>query len=134
MSHDHQSAIMFEFDDNRSADLARDMLEELGYDPVMHNGYQMHIHVDGNDLTSALEIVQSHGGRLLEQSAIREEAITSSAYAMDGITIPAHVVNEDWIAEEERGAHNVDSALEERGHEFLPDSENYNHFSGDVHT
>ncbi|REK75217.1 hypothetical protein DX130_13470 [Paenibacillus paeoniae] len=127
------SAILFDFSDNRSAELARDMLQELGYDPVMHSDFRMHIHVDGSDLTSALEITQSHGGQLVEQAAIEEEAITNTAYALDSITIPAHVVNEDLIHEEEAGPHNRDSvSINEE--EFLPDSEAYNHFSGDVHT
>ncbi|WP_259391474.1 hypothetical protein [Paenibacillus sp. 1011MAR3C5] len=132
MSQQH-SAILFDFSDNRSAELARDMLQELGYDPVMHNDHRMHIHVDGSDLTSALEIAQSHGGQLVEQAAIEEEAVTNTAYALDGITIPAHVVNEDWIHEEETGLHNRDSASI-KAEEFLPDSETYNHFSGDIHT
>lgn len=127
------SAIMFDFSDNRSAELARDMLQELGYDPVMHNGSRMHIHVEGSDLTSALEIAQSHGGQLVEQAAIEEETITNTAYALNGITIPAHVVNEDWIHEEEGELRNRDSAvIDEDG--WLPDRGDYNHFSGDVHT
>ncbi|RJX40367.1 hypothetical protein D3P09_08530 [Paenibacillus pinisoli] len=132
LSQEH-SAILFDFSDNQSAELARDTLQELGYDPVMHSDRRMHIHVDGNDLTSALEIAQSLGGQLVEQAAIEEEAITNTAYALDGITIPAHVVNEDWIHEEEDGLHNRDSGAVSQ-EEFLPDSESYNHFSGDVHT
>ncbi|MCR2806106.1 hypothetical protein [Paenibacillus soyae] len=129
------SAIMFDFSDNRSADLARSMLQELGYDPVMHSDTRMHIHVDGGDLTSALEIAQSHGGQLVEQSAIRNEAITNTAYALDGITIPAHVVNEDWVAQEDQQEyHNHDGAGKYGEDEFRPDPEHYNHFSGDVHT
>lgn len=128
------SAIMFDFSDNRSADLARSMLQELGYDPVMHGDTRMHIHVDGGDLTSALEIAQSHGGQLVEQSAIRNEAITNTAYALDGITIPAHVVNEDWVDEEGQELHNHDGAGKYGEDEFRPDAEQYNHFSGDVHT
>ncbi|WP_240647415.1 hypothetical protein [Paenibacillus nanensis] len=127
---------MFDFSDNRSAELARNLLQELGYDPVMHNDTRMHIHVDGNDLTSALEIAQSHGGQLVEQSAIKDEAITNTAYALDGITIPAHVVNEDWVDEEERQQqmHNHDGAGKYGEDEFRPDPEEYNHFIGDVHT
>ncbi|MFD0589868.1 hypothetical protein ACFQZE_17955 [Paenibacillus sp. GCM10027627] len=132
----HHSAIMFEFLDNRSTDLARDMLQELGYDPVMHNDNLLHIHVDRNDLTSALEIAQSHGGRLIEQSQIAEEAITNSAYALQAITIPAHVVNEDWIDKEERQEQQVlnnDTVEAAEGERWIPGQEEYNHFSGDVH-
>lgn len=115
------SAIMFDFSDNRSAELARDLLQELNYDPVMHSGTRLHIHVDGSDLTSALEIAQSHGGRLVEQATIEEDTLTNTAYALHAISIPAHVVNEDWVDAEER------ERLE-------PDARGYNHFSGEVHT
>ncbi|WP_240941894.1 hypothetical protein [Paenibacillus sp. HB172176] len=131
------SAILFEFVDERSAKLANDMLQELGYESVMHSSTRMHIHVEGCDLTSALEIALSHGGQLVEQASIAMNAIANSAYAMDAITIPAHVVNEDWIDQEEEAEaadlHNRDDDAEYES-EFLPDSETYNHFSGDVHT
>lgn len=125
------AAIMFDFSDNRSAELAREMLQELGYDPVVHNETRMHIHVDGVDLTSALEIAQSHGGQLVEQSEILTSSLTDTSYALDAITIPAHLVNEDWAGEE--GYHNHDAAAAISSEEFLPDPEEYNHFSGDVH-
>ncbi|MDQ6421189.1 hypothetical protein RB620_17330 [Paenibacillus sp. LHD-117] len=125
------SAIMFDFSDGSSAAMARDMLQELGYDPVMHNESRMHIHVDGGDLTSALEIAQAHGGQLVEQAHIAEESITNTAYALNAITIPAHVVNEDWIASED--AANRDSDDTYVNEEFLPDAGEYNHFSGDIH-
>ncbi|MDF2835566.1 MAG: hypothetical protein K0Q63_1206 [Paenibacillus sp.] len=112
--------------------MARELLQELGYDPVMHGESRMHIHVDGADLTSALEIAQAHGGQLVEQADIAEEAVTNTAYALDAITIPAHVVNEDWIDAE--GAHNRDDDASYANEEFLPDAGDYNHFSGDVHT
>ncbi|MCU6712221.1 hypothetical protein M6D81_26320 [Paenibacillus sp. J5C_2022] len=126
----HQAAIMFDFSEGNSARMAYDMLNELGYDPVMHDETRLHIHVEGNDLTSALEIAQSHGGRLVEQRNMSEEDITSSAYELESIAIPAHVVNEDLIQAEESG--NLENTAEGGG-EFLPDSESYNHFPGDVH-
>lgn len=131
MSHTHPSAIMFDFSESGSAEMARQLLLELGYDPVMHNATRMHIHVEGGDLTSALEIAQAHGGQLVEQSDIAEEAITNSAYSLDAITIPAHVVNEDWIEAED--AHNRDDAAAMAEDEFVPDAGDYNHFSGDIH-
>jgi hypothetical protein len=127
----HLSAIMFDFSDSSSAAMARELLLELGYDPVMHHERRMHIHVEGGDLTSALEIAQAHGGQLVEQAHIAEEAVTSSAYALDAITIPAHVVNEDWIDAE--GARNRDEDGVTTSEELLPDDGTYNHFSGDVH-
>lgn len=116
----NESAILFQFSDGKSAVLACDMLQELGYTPVLHRNNLVHIHIEGKDIASALEIAQAYGGRLAGQSEIEEEKMTNSAYAMDAITIPAHVVNEDIIAAEENET-------------FMPDPGNYDYFSGDVH-
>lgn len=127
------SAILFDFADPFSAALARDTLQELGYEPLMHEGNRLHIHVDGSDLTSALEIAMSHGGQLVEQAAIQNGSVTDSAYSLNAITIPAHIVNEDWVeAEEAAGLHNRDDDAD-TSNEFLPDPGDYGHFSGDVH-
>lgn len=130
------SAIMFDFADDKSALSACDTLQELGYEPMMHEGNRVHIHVEGSDLTSALEIAQAHGGELVEQSTITSGAITNTAYSLDAITIPAHIVNEDWNVDyaqteldEGLENHNDDS---DRGNEFLPDAGTYDYFSGDV--
>ena len=45
--------------------------------------------------------------------------MTNDAYNLDMIQIPAHVVNEDFIAAEEA---------------FDPDDGSYGYFSGEVHT
>jgi hypothetical protein len=133
-----QSAILFEFSDARSAALASDTLEELGYAPVLHDNNRIHIHIEGSDLTSALEIAQANGGKLVEQSHIAEWAVTSSAYALDAVTIPAHVVNEDWVDSYATGGQEEADLLRNRDDdadyddEFLPDAGTYDHFSGDV--
>jgi len=94
-------AILFDFEDSTSADQAFSLLQELGYDPMLHHPTRLHIHVVGEDLTSALEIVQAHGGTLVEQSEIEEDMIASTAYGLDAISIPAHLVNEDLVDENE---------------------------------
>lgn len=97
----NDAAIMFDFPDERSALNAFSLLQELGYDPVMQDHNTLHIHVVHEDLTSALEIVQFHGGILVEQSQIGNQLIANTAYPNDTIYIPAHLVNEDWIDEDE---------------------------------
>jgi hypothetical protein len=114
-----ETALFFEFGDENMALKASQTLEELGYDPVIQQGRDVHIHLHGSDLTSALEIVQAHGGRLSVQSAITDAVMTNDAYNLDMIQIPAHVVNEDFIAAEEA---------------FDPDDGSYGYFSGEVHT
>ncbi|GIP15790.1 hypothetical protein J40TS1_14320 [Paenibacillus montaniterrae] len=94
-------AILFDFVNAESANQAFSLLQELGYDPALHTPTRLHIHVVGEDLTSALEIVQVHGGTLVEQAAMKDELLASTAYGLDDVRIPAHLVNEDWVAEEE---------------------------------
>ncbi|MFX3632260.1 MAG: hypothetical protein ACE3L7_09295 [Candidatus Pristimantibacillus sp.] len=130
------SAIMFDFADGKSALVACETLQELGYEPMLHEGNRVHIHVDGVDLTSALEIAQSHGGQLVEQSTITTGVMTNTAYSLDAITIPAHIVNEDWNddyaqTELDEGLENHDDDAD-RGNEFVPDAGSYGYFSGDV--
>jgi len=94
MSHD---ALMFQFSGDSQARLAAETLEELGYEPQLHEGGRLHIHVRNEDLTSALEIVQCYSGQLLEREPAETVAITNLAYGLDAIAIPAHIVNEDWV-------------------------------------
>lgn len=109
------AALLFQFTDEGQARIARDTLEELGYDPQLHEGGRLHIHVVDEDLTSALEIVQSCGGSLVEQSRTDVAEVTSAAYGLDCIPIPAHIVNEDWRDEYASEA-------------FTPDDGSYDHF------
>ncbi|OMF23470.1 hypothetical protein BK133_24060 [Paenibacillus sp. FSL H8-0548] len=130
------SALLFEFNDDQSAALACDTLRELGYETVLHEGSRMHVHLEGSDLTSALEIAQSHGGQLAQQALINADAVTDTAYSLDTITIPAHLVNEDLESlygdgELPEGVSNYDNDADYEG-EFLPDPGTYDHFSGDV--
>lgn len=129
MALSYNSAILFDFSDAGSAALACETLQELGYETVLHEGNRMHIHLEGSDLTSALEIAQSHGGQLVEQTDIESCSVTDSAYSMDTISIPAHIVNEDWVFESEQSNRDTDADYSE---EFLPDAGTYDHFSGDV--
>lgn len=129
------SALLFDFNDAQSAALACETLRELGYETVLHDGSRMHVHIEGSDLTSALEITQAHGGQLAQQAQIDADAMTDSAYSLDAIAIPAHLVNEDWIMSDEAaypdGLRNRDEDAD-FNEEFLPDPGTYDHFSGDV--
>ncbi|RAP75216.1 hypothetical protein [Paenibacillus montanisoli] len=131
----NDTALFFQFGDNNSASLACSTLRELGYDPVIQQDAGVHIHMRGSDLTSALEIAQAHGGQLAVQSSIPDIELTNNAYNMDSITIPAHVVNEDLIAQEEAqsGLRNWDDDAPQED-SFIPDDGSYGYFSGDVHT
>jgi hypothetical protein len=96
--------IYFQFVNQKAALQAFDTLQELEYNVEMldhdHKEHQptLLLHVDQSDLTSALEIAQAHGGRLMEgKEASHELGVMTSAYGLDSISIPAHVVNDEEI-------------------------------------
>jgi hypothetical protein len=88
--------IFFQFDDMGSAARAADTLQELGFRtrPILR------VAMHAGDLTSALEIAQASGGTLAElteehRAHAAEMAVFNSAYGLDNIPVPAHVVTED---------------------------------------
>ena len=97
MMNGNQDALMMEFRDESTAGLAADTFDELGYEPYRHGDGRLHIHVRNEDLTSALEIMQCHGGNIVNSSQADANALTQIAYDLDAIPIPAHTVNEDWV-------------------------------------
>ncbi len=130
--------IFFEFDKERDALLALDTLDELGYKPELLGGERstVHIHLDAQEITSALEIAQSHGGRLVDRpQAESEQAIYSMAYDLEGsIRIPAHTVNEDWSDSyaEANASPVADAVPSEEEAAFDPSADDYNHFSAGI--
>jgi|GEM_PF-1229721 len=138
-------AIMFSFPDSHSASLAYATLQELGYAPVRHEGGELHVHLRKGDLTSALEIAMAYGGQPLERQGIAGDSLYCSAYDMDAITIPAHLVNEeettdgdDAVAFDPPHALGGAETLRYRDEDgappdsYLPTHDDYGFFSGDV--
>jgi len=130
--------IFFEFDKERDALLALDTLDELGYKPELLGGEMstVHIHLDEQEITSALEIAQSHGGRLVDRPLSEPEpAIYNMAYDLEGsIRIPAHTVNEDWSESyaEANASSVTDAVPSEEEAAFDPSADDYNHFSAGI--
>ncbi|OXM84932.1 hypothetical protein [Paenibacillus rigui] len=135
--------IFFEFDTEQSAAMARETLEELGYRAGVHTEMKhptVHLEVDHSELTSALEIAQAYGGRLVEREDGASELDT---YAMaydeaDYIRIPAHVVNEDWddsyaTNEGAIGSEAVHSVDDEGKQPLDPSGDDYGYFDAGVH-
>ena len=79
--------LYFQFEQKKSALKAFDTLKELEYNvEFLEHDHEEHLPtllliLNQSDLTSALEIAQSHGGRLVE----------------DYIPIPAHVVTDEEV-------------------------------------
>ncbi|WP_166242832.1 hypothetical protein [Paenibacillus turpanensis] len=122
-----ENAISFQFPDRHSAYAAFDTLEELGYEPKIREesgNCCVDFEVERNDITSALQIAQSHGGKLLETKDYPTElSAYNSAYGMDEIRIPAHTVNEDWPEHYATAGSDAD----ENG-VFDPGGDSYDHF------
>jgi hypothetical protein len=76
---DH-AALMFQFPDEAQAELAGETLGDLGYEPQLHGGGLLHIHVQNEDLTSALEVVQCYSGQLMEHAPSDAICVTDLAY------------------------------------------------------
>ncbi|MCD1258704.1 hypothetical protein B5M42_007635 [Paenibacillus athensensis] len=127
--------LFFEFEQENHAIMALDMLEELGYKPQLLERFDkptLHLHLDGQEVTSALEIAQAYGGQLVERPhAASGEAAFAMAYGLEGsIAIPAHTVNEDW-PDGYAQASSVDwhDALPDDDEaSFDPSADDYNHF------
>jgi hypothetical protein len=98
----HSAPIFFQFDGDNSAQLALDTLQDLGYQPRLtsYDGKPaVHIHVENQDLVSALQIAQSYGGDLVQMSGEEEARFYDETYDLATIPVPAHLVNEDWPSE-----------------------------------
>jgi hypothetical protein len=132
--------IFFEFEQEREALLALDTLEELGYKPNLLQDEKptLHIHVDAQEITSALEIAQAHGGRLVERKQAQTESEAyAMAYDLEGsIRIPAHTVNEDWpdgyANATASSLRDADAVPSEEEAAFDPSADDYNHFDAGV--
>lgn len=131
--------IYFQFTDKRSALLALDTLQEIGFraDMLEHRHPEhkptLQVAVDKGDLTSALEIIQAHGGRLCETKDTMEPEVYTSAYDLDNIPIPAHTVTEDlpeyYLEGHDRGPGDTGNNEDDL---FDPSRDDYDHFSAGV--
>jgi hypothetical protein len=98
----HAIPIYFQFIDHKAALQAFDTLQELEYEvDWLEHDHKEHLptlklNVERSDLTSALEIAQAHGGTLIEaKQDYNELDVVTSAYNLDTIAIPAHVINDE---------------------------------------
>lgn len=86
------SELQVHFADNAALLAAQATLEELGYKPYQSGPLELYIPTERQDKQSAVEIVQSHGGSAVFLSE------TDGLDQFQNISIPAHLVNEDWNA------------------------------------
>lgn len=137
-----RSPIFFQFDSQDEAQMAQSTLEELGYQVNALKDTEkplLHIHVDRINLASALEIAQAHGGRFTErEGAMGENDIYAMAYDQEGtISIPAHLVNEDRMEEQDARSASLFVNKSSGGYQdnqvpFDPSGDDYNGFDAGV--
>lgn len=84
------SELQVHFSDHSALLAAEATLKELGYKPYQSGPLELYIPTDRQDIQSAVEIVQSHGG----STAFLAE--TDGFDQFQDISIPAHIINEDW--------------------------------------
>ena len=83
------SELQVHFSDHSALLAAEATLKELGYKPYQSGPLELYIPTDRQDIQSAVEIVQLHGG---------SPAVLSETYGLDqfhDISIPGHFINDD---------------------------------------
>lgn len=121
------SELQVHFSDGSALNAAKATLEELGYKPYQSGPLELYIPTDRQDPQSAVEIVQSHGGSAVFASQ------TEELDQFQNISIPAHLVNEDW--NEGYASGNQRSQTEQGRHNYSDDptyDDSADGFSGSV--
>jgi hypothetical protein len=100
------ASLKFEFSESFAADSACSTLQEIGYDAMRSGDGELYVRIENQDVESALEICQVHGGRLNMSDGRYHQGSGLSAYGLDEVVIPAHIINEDWNESYLTGASN----------------------------
>lgn len=130
------SELQVHFSDPSALLAAKATLEELGYKPYQSAPLELYIPTDRQDPQSAVEIVQSHGGSAVFASSVDE------LDQFQSVSIPAHLVNEDWDENYVRGGkqavnggQSVDQSAAQDEHNYSNDpvyDDSADGFSGSV--
>lgn len=130
--------IYFQFAEKKEALQAMDTLHELGFEANwLEHAHPEHkptlqVYVERSDLTSALEIAQAHGGMLHETSDGGEETY-ASAYALDGIAIPAHAIAGDESYDAAEAVESYSGTTSDNSEAVDPMEDDYSRFSAGIH-
>jgi len=135
-----KAPIYFQFPDRQSARNALDTLREIGYradETETEDGFVVSVFIDRNDLTSALEIAQATGGRLMEHGRETGLLTFQMAYDTDAVPIPAHTVVDERPDYAETDAPREEEQVareEEKGAEGAldPSGDDYDRFSAGI--
>ncbi|MGQ3481259.1 hypothetical protein [Paenibacillus sp. TY11] len=136
----------FQFRDPQQAVQACETLKEVGYSASTNGDTGLSVHIENQDILSALEICQAYEGAMIETGNLtsdsgtitglqRSDGAQNPGYSPDDWIIPAHIINEDWSEAYKNGSsqtyantieeHNVSSDQQ-------PEDE-VDGFSGSIH-
>ena len=133
----------FQFRDPQQAAQACETLKEIGYSASTNGDTGLSVHVENQDVLSALEICQAYEGSIIETGVLTYRpgkqsniGVQNPGYSPEDWIIPAHIINEDWSEAYKSGSsqtfthttqeHNVSSDQQPE--------DDVDGFSGSVHT
>ncbi|WDM22769.1 hypothetical protein [Paenibacillus polymyxa] len=136
----------FQFRDPQQAAQACETLKEIGYSASTNGDTGLSVHIENQDVLSALEICQAYEGSMIEVGTLFSKpdeypglqgsiGVHNPGYSPEDWIIPAHTINEDWSEAYKNGSsqtytntteeHNVSSDQQ-------PEDE-VDGFSGSIH-
>lgn len=97
----------FQFRDLQQAAEACETLKEIGYSASTNGDTGLSVHIENQDVLSALEICQAYEGSMIESGilSLRPDGMLgvqenigarNPGYSPEDWIIPAHIINEDW--------------------------------------
>ncbi|MFK4303310.1 MULTISPECIES: hypothetical protein [unclassified Paenibacillus] len=136
----------FQFRDPQQAVRACETLKEIGYTASTNGDTGLSVHIENQDVLSALEICQAYEGSMLEAGNHTSESgaipglqgsvwVPNPGYRSEDWIIPAHIINEDWSEAYKNGSSQTNSK-KTREHNVSSDhqpEDDVDGFSGSVH-
>ncbi|MEC0182339.1 hypothetical protein P4H61_12695 [Paenibacillus peoriae] len=132
----------FQFRDPQQAVEACETLKEIGYAASTNGDTGLSVHVENQDVLSALEICQAYEGSMIETGILSFRpgadgniGAQNPGYSPEDWIIPAHVINEDWSEAYKNGSsHTYTNTTEEHNvsSDQQPEDE-VDGFSGSIH-
>ncbi|MGZ0039638.1 hypothetical protein [Paenibacillus ottowii] len=132
----------FQFRDPQQAAQACETLKEIGYAASTNGDTGLSVHVENQDVLSALEICQAYEGSIIETGVVtyrpgnQNNGVPNPGYSPEDWIIPAHIINEDWSEAYKSGSSQTftNTAQEHNVSSDQHPEDEVDGFSGSVHT
>ncbi|WP_226002078.1 hypothetical protein [Paenibacillus sp. BJ-4] len=132
----------FQFRDSQQAAQACETLKEIGYAASTNGETGLSVHVENQDVLSALEICQAYEGSIIQTGIVSFRpggqgniGVQNPGYSPEDWIIPAHIINEDWSEAYKNGSSQTyDNTIQEHNvsSDQQPEDE-VDGFSGSIH-